>query len=90
MKKRRTGIVTYANPVRTYGFIREDASGIEFFFHYTNVVESFNPEVATRVEFETAPPIKIGKREQAVRVRPIGSVLFDSFKSKTAVAGGEQ
>ena len=72
MNKRLTGTITYANPVRTYGFIQEDSSGIHYFYHFTNVAPGFTPMVATRVEFELAPPIKIGKPDQAVNVRHVG------------------
>ena len=67
----KTGIITFYHPAKLYGFI-QDEIGVDFFFHHSNVAEGFTPVVAIRVEFETAPPIKIGKREQAVKVRPVG------------------
>lgn len=64
----RQGIIVYFKS--TYGFIQEsDEFNTEFFFHLDNVDEGFQPEVGKRVTFETAPPIRLGQKRQAVNVR---------------------
>lgn len=48
-----------------WGFINE-----VWFFHISHCVPSFVPVPGALVEFELGPPYKLGRREQAINVRP--------------------
>lgn len=62
-------IVTYDAP-RGWGFI--DSDGGKFFFHVKNS-RDFTPVLGAWVEFDTAPPFKLGQREQAMNLRAGGA-----------------
>jgi cold shock CspA family protein len=63
-----TGIITFWNHLRGYGFIAT-TTGDSFFFHVTHFDKNSTPTLGALVEFKVAPPIKLGKQPQAVSVR---------------------
>jgi len=65
------GMIVMYNAVKFFGFIQE-AGGPERFFHASNVAPGFVPELGAIVEYEIAPPIRLGKEPQAVNVRLAG------------------
>jgi cold shock CspA family protein len=67
------GTVVMYHPARFFGFIQEDG-GNERFFHMSLAAKGFLPELGARVEYEIAPPIRLGKKDQAVNVRLAGGV----------------
>ena len=58
-------IVTHAAR-NGWGFI--ESNGENFFFHVKNS-PNFQPVLGQNVEFELAPPFKLGQRDQAVNLR---------------------
>ena len=63
------GIITLYNRAKAWGFITENSAGESRFFHYSNCVPGFSPQLGDAVAFEIAPPISLGKKDQAVNVR---------------------
>jgi cold shock CspA family protein len=63
------GKITVYDQMRGWGFITRDDNGANIFFHIKNKVPSFLPALGARVEFETAPPLKLGQKDQAINVR---------------------
>jgi cold shock CspA family protein len=66
------GIVVMYHQTKHWGFVKEE-SGAEWFFHLDNCASGFQPQLGAAVDFEIAPPISLGKKDQAVDVRPVGS-----------------
>ena len=64
-----TGIVTTYFSNRSFGFIKSDHDASSRFFHASYY--QGQPCLGVRVEFELAPPTRIGKDEQAVNIHPI-------------------
>lgn len=63
----RQGLIVFFKV--SYGFILEDDEfQTQWFFHVSNVLPGFKPEVGKRVVFFPAPPIRLGQRFQAVKV----------------------
>ena len=59
------------NRAKAWGFIKE-SDGTEWFFHLSNCCPEYLPQLGHALEFKIAPPISLGKRDQAVGVRPVG------------------
>jgi hypothetical protein len=70
------GMITAFDQYRGWGFIESD--GVKYFFHVKNSPH-FPPALGVEVEFETAPPFKLGQKQQAVALRV----------AQTAQEGGE-
>jgi cold shock CspA family protein len=65
------GIVVMYHAANFFGFIQENGRQ-ERFFHMSNAAPGFVPELGAIVEYEIAPPIRLGKNPQAVNVRIAG------------------
>ncbi len=61
------GSITLLHP-RGYGFITTTA-GERIFFHFSQFQKGADPVLGGLVEFEIGPPIQVGKKPQALRVR---------------------
>jgi cold shock CspA family protein len=68
------GHVVMYHPTKNWGFVKEK-DGAEWFFHLDNCWPGYSPKLEDEVEFKIAPPISVGKRNQAADVRPIGSPI---------------
>jgi cold shock CspA family protein len=66
------GIITLYNHAKAWGFITE-SSGEAWFFHFSNCWPEYLPTLGDAVEFKIAPPISLGKKDQAIDVRLVGS-----------------
>jgi cold shock CspA family protein len=65
----KTGTITYLNGPRGFGFITT-TEGERFFFHIiTHFEKGSQPVLEGKVQFEVAPPIAVGKKPMAVKVR---------------------
>jgi cold shock CspA family protein len=65
------GIIVLFNIGKGWGFIRETSSTgevQEWFFHVSNII-NFTPTLGASVVFEIGPPLKLGRRDQAVQIR---------------------
>lgn len=62
-------IITYDAP-RGWGFIEKD--GLKYFFHVKNSA-GFQPVLGMFVEFQTAPPFRLGQKDQAINLREVGA-----------------
>jgi cold shock CspA family protein len=69
------GIITLYHQKKGWGFITESSGeeSEEWFFHVDNCWPGYSPQLGDGVEFKIAPPISIGKKDQAIDVRLIGS-----------------
>jgi cold shock protein len=54
------GTVKFFNDSKGYGFIKDDATGTEFFVHITNILDGAQLKQDDAVEFES----RIGKKGQ--------------------------
>lgn len=64
----QTGTVKFFNQTKGFGFIKEDASGNEFFVHITGLTPGVNINENDKVEFE----VEQGKKgPMAVKVAKI-------------------
>jgi cold shock CspA family protein len=69
------GQVTTFIDVRSFGFIT-DPSGEQYFFHVTNFLregaqgKDRKPRLGEIVSFELADPVRLGRKAQAVKIRP--------------------
>jgi len=63
-----TGVITYFNSPRSFGFITT-IEGESYFFHVSNFEKGSQPILEGKVEFQVAPPIAVGKKPMAVAVR---------------------
>jgi cold shock CspA family protein len=68
------GTIVLYNEAKAWGFIKKDF-GAEVFFHKSNTAPGFVPRLGVDVWYELAPPIRLGKKDQAVNVRPVGGAL---------------
>jgi len=66
------GMIVMYHQLKHWGFVREN-EGTEWFFHLDNCASGFLPQLSAVVEFEIAPPISLGKKDQAVNVRGVQS-----------------
>jgi cold shock CspA family protein len=66
----KQGIIVVFNEKKFWGFVREDSTSEEYFFHQDNC-PGFKPYLAGRVEFEIAAPLRIGLRDQAINLRSL-------------------
>jgi cold shock CspA family protein len=66
------GIITLYHLKKGWGFIKEN-SGETWFFHVDNCWPGYSPQLGEAVEFKIAPPISLGKKDQAIDVRLVGS-----------------
>lgn len=66
------GMVVLFHPTKHWGFIREN-DGTEWFFHQSNAIRYYVPKLEDIVQFEIGPPLTIGKKDQAINVRPAGT-----------------
>ena len=66
------GIVIQYDQRKQWGFIRA-VSGDEIFFHRSNCVSGFQPELGADVEYEIGKPFTLGKPNQAIDVRGVQS-----------------
>jgi cold shock CspA family protein len=73
--KTHQGTIVLWNPTKAWGFIRRDHDSERIFYHRDNVIPGFIPSLALRVEFEMAPPLSIGKKDQAINVRDARGAL---------------
>lgn len=64
------GMITAYDAYRGWGFIDND--GEKHFFHVKNS-PGFAPVLGAEVEFELAPPFKLGQHDQAVNLRKVES-----------------
>lgn len=72
------GRITFFNEAKKYGFVtanvkqspHELPAQVQFFFHVINFQKDAKPILGAYVVFELGAPIAIGKRVQAVKVRP--------------------
>jgi cold shock CspA family protein len=61
---------------RGFGFL-SDSSGEQYFFHVTNFLregaegKERKPKLGEMVSFELADPIRLGRKLQAVKIRPL-------------------
>jgi len=69
------GQVTTFDAPRGWGFVVND-EGEKFFFHVKNS-PNFHITLGAFVEFETAPPFKLGQSDQAIALREAESVGKD-------------
>jgi hypothetical protein len=67
-KAMKKGTVVLFNAKKFWGFVREDVTSLEYFFHQDNC-PGFKPYLAARVEFEIAAPLRIGLKDQAINLR---------------------
>jgi cold shock CspA family protein len=89
------GQVTTFIDVRGFGFIT-DPSGEQYFFHVTNFLregaegKERKPKLGEMVSFELADPVRLGSKEQAVKIRP-SEVAFQAGIGALVVGskGGE-
>lgn len=63
------GIIKAYTQKKQWGFIK-DSDGGEWFFHLTNS-PNFVPSLGMAVEFDLAPPFRLGQPEQAVNLRRV-------------------
>lgn len=66
------GTIIRYNQQKRWGFVTEDGGG-DYFVHQNNAVPNFELKLGLRVEFEIGEPFSIGKKVQAINVRPVGS-----------------
>jgi cold shock CspA family protein len=78
-----TGVITYFNSPRSFGFITT-TEGESYFFHVSNFEKGSQPILEGKVEFQVAPPIAVGKKSQAVSVR------YTRASATTLSIGGAQ
>lgn len=64
------GKIVMFHPAKGWGFLSYDDN--EWFFHLSNCAAGFQPTLGALVEFEIAPPLRLGQKDQAVNVRPVG------------------
>jgi cold shock CspA family protein len=64
------GTITFYNNQKGFGFITVP-SGQQYFFHISNCGKGESPVLEGRVQFEVGPPVAVGKKAQALRVRYI-------------------
>jgi cold shock CspA family protein len=64
------GIITLYHTKKGWGFITEGSQ--EWFFHVDNCWPGYKPQLGDAVEFLIAPPISLGKNDQAIDVRTVG------------------
>ncbi len=68
--------VTTFIDVRGFGFLT-DSSGEQYFFHVSNFLregaqgKERKPKLGEMVSFELADPVRLGSKEQAVKIRPV-------------------
>jgi cold shock CspA family protein len=67
----KQGTVVLYHPTRFWGFIRE-ADGTEWFFHQSNAAKRYSIKLGDDVQFEVGPPLKLGQKDQAVNIAPVG------------------
>jgi cold shock CspA family protein len=65
----QTAIIILFNQPKGWGFLTPPGSKEEIFFHISNCVPEYKPQLGDRVEFEMGPPFKLGQRPQAIKVR---------------------
>jgi len=68
------GTIVMYHSTKFWGFVRGNDGG-EWFFHLDNCASGFEPQLSASIEFEIGPPISLGKKDQAVNVRPSGGAL---------------
>lgn len=69
----RTGVVVCYHPTRAFGFLSEDGTHIEYFFHLNQVEGRITMQPGNRVEFLPGDPAVAGKAPKAAKVRLIKS-----------------
>lgn len=62
------GTISYLQSDRGFGFITT-IQGEKFFFHVSHFEKGSEPILGGLVDFEIAPPIALGKKPMAVKVR---------------------
>jgi cold shock CspA family protein len=67
------GTVVMYHSKMHWGFVKEK-DGAEWFFHLDNCWPGYSPKLEDAVEYKIGPPISVGKRNQAVEVRPVSSI----------------
>ena len=86
------GTITFYNNQRGFGFITVP-DGRQYFFHVSHFTKGESPVLEGLVEFEIAPPVAVGKKPQAVRVRyrtPPDDAILNGFAGKVDGQGGAQ
>lgn len=80
---------------RGFGFLT-DSSGEQYFFHVTNFLREGaegrerKPKLGEMVSFELADPIRLGRKLQAVKIRPLDvSVQAGIGVPASGLKGGE-
>jgi cold shock CspA family protein len=80
---------------RGFGFLT-DSSGEQYFFHVTNFLregaegKERKPKLGEMVSFELADPIRLGRKLQAVKIRPLDiSVQAGIGVLASGLKGGE-
>ena len=78
VRPRHEGVLVMWNEPRYFGIIQADKK-LEngentIFVHRLNFVRDHQPVLGCRVSFELGPPISIGKKDQAVRVKVLPSI----------------
>ncbi len=70
-----TGVVTTYIQAKAWGFITVEMEADygekyseKFFFHLANCRAGYSPQLGDPVKFKSAPPISLGKKDQAVDV----------------------
>ena len=68
------GIIIGYDERKRYGYIQYADSVNEVYFHASNCVKGFKPDLGVEVEFQLGKPFKMGKPDQAINVRPVGQI----------------
>jgi hypothetical protein len=58
-----------SNHKKGWGYIRSENKNI--FFHTSNSPD-FHPVLGASVEFDLAPPFRLGQADQAINIAPVG------------------
>lgn len=78
VRTRHEGVLVVWNEPRYFGFIQADEkleNGEDrIFVHRLNFIRDHKPVLGCRVSFELGPPISIGKKDQAARVKVLPSI----------------
>ena len=67
------GMIVMYHQSKHWGFIKGN-NGSEWFFHLDNCESGFHPQLGTLVEYEIGPPLKLGQKDQAIKIAPLDQV----------------
>jgi cold shock CspA family protein len=79
---------------RGFGFLT-DSSGEQYFFHVTNFLregaegKERKPKLGEMVSFELADPVRLGRKPQAVKIRPSDVAVQAGIGALVCLKGGE-